>query len=263
MTKPTKQQDRSQRKPGALAGKPNTPPSAQRSGAAEKPAGGRGAGGAAAEPPQPSRNAQARAQAAADALAGTSPRTGGGIAQGRRERPARPAISAKPAPDRERERDVLPGLKSPGEGHPDPRLPGRPPFEPTEAHRSHVETLAGFGLPHPQICQLIINPQTGKPISEKTLRLHFAAELETGVAKANSAVAQSLYKRATSAAGHQAVTAAIFWLKCRAGWKETNITEVAVSGGVLVAPSSVSPEEWIAKAASSNQEKREPGTGAG
>ena len=36
--------------------------------------------------------------------------------------------------------------------------------------REHVESLAGFGLLHREICLLIINPATGKPIGEKTSR---------------------------------------------------------------------------------------------
>jgi hypothetical protein len=88
--------------------------------------------------------------------------------------------------------------------------------------REHVESLAGFGLLHREICLLIINPATGKPIGEKTLRAAFKGELAVGVVKTNGKVVQSLYKNALK--GN--VTAQIWWTKCRMGWKETVRTEV-------------------------------------
>ena len=47
----------------------------------------------------------------------------------------------------------------------------------------------------------------------------FAHEREAGEAKANARVAENLYRKATGE-GREAVTAAIFWLKTRARWKE-------------------------------------------
>ena len=52
--------------------------------------------------------------------------------------------------------------------------------------------------------------------SEKTLRRHFRKEIDSGGAEANYRVAQSLYRLARN--GN--VPAGIFWLKCRAGWRE-------------------------------------------
>lgn len=89
---------------------------------------------------------------------------------------------------------------------------GRPPFEATPRDRMQVSTLAGMGATEEQIAKLI-------GISEPTLRKHFADELATGHVKANTAVATSLYKQATDTA-KPSVAAAIFWLKCRAGWRE-------------------------------------------
>ena len=43
--------------------------------------------------------------------------------------------------------------------------------------------------------------------------------------KANAKVAENLYRKATGD-GREAVTAAIFWLKTRASWKETSISEI-------------------------------------
>jgi hypothetical protein len=87
--------------------------------------------------------------------------------------------------------------------------------------------MAGFGIPHEDICRLVISPRTKEPIDAKTLRSAFRAELDEGHVKANSAVAGSLYKQAL--AGN--VTAAIWWSKARMGWKETVTQEMTGKDG--------------------------------
>lgn len=136
---------------------------------------------------------------------------------------------------------------------------GRPPFVPTREQRSQVEAMAGFGLPQERICLLVINPTTGRPIDEKTLRAHFADEIAQGSIKADAAIGQSLFKKATGS-GPQAVAAAIFWAKCRMGWKEKSEVSVDVRGGVLVAPAAATPEQWIAAMAAANATKERPGS---
>ena len=77
--------------------------------------------------------------------------------------------------------------------------------------------MAGYGIPEADIaCVLEIDP--------KTLRRHYRRELDKGHIKANSKVAENLYRKATGE-GREAVTAAIFWLKTRAGWRETMVQE--------------------------------------
>ena len=78
--------------------------------------------------------------------------------------------------------------------------------------------MAGFGVPERDIAEVI-------EIDPKTLRKHYDRELRRGHIKANSRVAESLYRKATGE-GPQSVTAAIFWLKTRAQWKETTVAEV-------------------------------------
>jgi hypothetical protein len=91
---------------------------------------------------------------------------------------------------------------------------GRPPFVATADQRKQVETMAGVGVPHDDIARLI-------GCSAPTLRKYFEQELAAGTAKANLRVAQTLYRRAIDAkGGRDSVIAGIFWLKCRAGWKE-------------------------------------------
>lgn len=134
------------------------------------------------------------------------------------------------------------------------------PFEPTPEQRHNVETMAGLGVPHDQIALVIVNPATGAPINDKTLRAHFGRELADGVVKANTKVAQRLYQVATSERPVPGrVTAAIYWTKARMGWRETQHVEVDVKSGVLVAPAGTSPEDWVRAAAQADQGKLEPG----
>lgn len=53
-------------------------------------------------------------------------------------------------------------------------------------------------------------------IDVKTLKKHYADELATGATRANAKVAMKLFQLASS--GN--VTAQIFWLKNRAGWRD-------------------------------------------
>jgi hypothetical protein len=121
---------------------------------------------------------------------------------------------------------------------------GMPAFEPTDRDRAQVETLASYGVEHEDICLLVINPRTGKPIAPKTLRQAFRAELDTGMIKANAKVAESLYVQAVGApAAFDAqgrklrneiprnVTAGIFWAKTRMGWKEIARHEMTGNNG--------------------------------
>ena len=46
-----------------------------------------------------------------------------------------------------------------------------------------VSILAGMGRPHKEIATLVVNPRTGKPIDDVTLRLRFPEELCQAKAK--------------------------------------------------------------------------------
>jgi hypothetical protein len=66
-------------------------------------------------------------------------------------------------------------------------------------------------------------------IGEKTLRKYYREELDAGFALANHDVAENLlsYARGKKGTEKAQVTAAIFWLKTRAGWRETiNVNDV-------------------------------------
>jgi hypothetical protein len=108
------------------------------------------------------------------------------------------------------------------------RGPGRPKHDPTPEQRKQVEAMASYGIPQEDIAKVI-------GICHVTLREHYRDELDSAQAKANAMVAQSLFKKATSD-GTQSVTAAIFWLKTRAGWKETVVNEHAGPDGQPLQP---------------------------
>ena len=88
---------------------------------------------------------------------------------------------------------------------------------PTQAQRTMVEQLSAFGTRQVDIAMVM-------KITANTLALHYREELNTGMIKANAKVAASLFKIATGN-GKSAVTAQIFWLKTRAGWKDTTVVE--------------------------------------
>ena len=109
-------------------------------------------------------------------------------------------------------------------------------FVPTAEQRQNVEAMTGFGIKHDDICLLIKNRETGKPIDKKTLELHFADEIATGAIKANAKVGSSLFRDATECPNDRArVDASKFWLRIRAGWKDTTVHEhVGKDGGPIV-----------------------------
>lgn len=91
---------------------------------------------------------------------------------------------------------------------------GRPPHEPTDQNRLQAKTLAAVGIRHEDIAAKL-------GISADTLTKYYRKELDDGRVDANAVVAKSLYEQAKT--GNTA--AMIFWLKTRAGWKETMVNE--------------------------------------
>jgi AraC-like DNA-binding protein len=86
----------------------------------------------------------------------------------------------------------------------------RPRFAPSDQQRQLVKSLAAYGIGQEEIARKI-------GVSSKTLRRHFREELDRGATDANAQVAQTIYKMATSG---EFPAASIFWLKCRAGWRQ-------------------------------------------
>ena len=87
----------------------------------------------------------------------------------------------------------------------------RPRFQPTPEQAKLVRKLVACGNGQEDIARVI------GVRSPKTLRKYFREELDRAAIEANTHVAHSLYKSAVSG---KDTTAAIFWLKCRGGWRE-------------------------------------------
>jgi hypothetical protein len=107
---------------------------------------------------------------------------------------------------------------------------GRPPFEPDNEQRLAVTTLAACGTRFALIARHI-------GVDAKTLRRHFRKELNEGRQDANALIARSLFAQAI--AGN--TTAQIFWLKTRAGWRETSTFEMTGPNGRPLIPSPLFP----------------------
>jgi hypothetical protein len=101
-------------------------------------------------------------------------------------------------------------------------------FSPTVEQRGNVEAMTGFGIPQEEICRLVHNPETGKPIDKKTLELHFRDEIETGTTKANATVGRFIYATITGGPGGVdyapgRIDLAKYWASTRMGWKSTTV----------------------------------------
>lgn len=99
-------------------------------------------------------------------------------------------------------------------------------WHPTPEQRRTVEALHAFGVPVPAIAQVL-------GIHENTLKKHCKVELETALVKANAKIAEFLYAgiigtptQKPFADERNRLQGAMFWLKCRAGWKEVVAHEI-------------------------------------
>lgn len=100
--------------------------------------------------------------------------------------------------------------------------------KPTDENRKVARTLAAVGVPHEDIALKL-------DISADTLVKYYKPELDAGRIDANASIAQTLFQQAKS--GN--TTAAIFWLKTRARWKETDRLEVTGADGKQVVDMSI------------------------
>lgn len=84
-------------------------------------------------------------------------------------------------------------------------------YEPNDKDRAIVKAMASYGIPQPDIGKVI-------GIGHVTLRKYYEAELDTSAVQANAKVAETCFAMATSG---KVPAATFFWLKTRAGWRET------------------------------------------
>jgi hypothetical protein len=109
---------------------------------------------------------------------------------------------------------------------------GRPSFKPTDEQRKTVRAMIAYGVPQADVCEVI-------GVTDKTLRKHFDRELRTAATEANAKVAQALYKQAVDQGN---TTAQIFWLKTKAGWKDTTVHEHSgPNGGPIQTEAKIDP----------------------
>lgn len=117
---------------------------------------------------------------------------------------------------------------------------------PTDEERKRVQAMSGYGVPHQQIASLVCGG-----IDRDTLCKHFRIELDTGKAKANAKVGQTLFQRATEDGDTAAL---IFWAKTQMGWKEKKEVHVVdVTNNVIKVPVS-SESDWEEMAEKSQEE---------
>ena len=94
--------------------------------------------------------------------------------------------------------------------------------EPTKATRDTVALHALVGTPQEVIADVL-------GIDPKTLRKHYREELDQALAKANATIGGTLFNKAKSGD----TSAMIFWLKTRAGFRETqNIDHTSGDGSM-------------------------------
>jgi hypothetical protein len=67
-------------------------------------------------------------------------------------------------------------------------------FVPSTEQRNFVMLMAVARLTHEQVASVIINKQTGKPISKRTLQKAFKTELATAATKMKSVVMSKFYQ---------------------------------------------------------------------
>ena len=100
----------------------------------------------------------------------------------------------------------------------------RAAYQPTDKDREIVKAMASYGVPQEDIGRVI-------GVSHVTLRKYYAPEIETAAVQANAKVAETCYQMAVSG---KMPAATFFWLKTRAGWRETDRIEHVGEGGGAV-----------------------------
>jgi hypothetical protein len=94
-------------------------------------------------------------------------------------------------------------------------------------------TMAGFGIVQAEIARTL-------DIDPKTLRRAFRRELDIGMTDANARVAESLFQMAVR---DKVPSAAIFWLKVRAGWRDHDAVSIGGDGSQIVVMTGVARGE--------------------
>ena len=89
-----------------------------------------------------------------------------------------------------------------------------------------VKLMSAIGIPERKMVHAIVNPETKAGITPVTLRKHFREELDQGLVQADIKAGANLLKLTETSAA-----AAIFWAKCRLGWRERVAIELPPTEG--------------------------------
>lgn len=99
---------------------------------------------------------------------------------------------------------------------------GAPPHVPTRASRELVQLHTTMGTPQTVLARVL-------DIDPKTLRKHYRDELDLAQAQANATIGGALFNKAKKGD----TTAMIFWMKTRAGWRETKNLDHSSTDGSM------------------------------
>ncbi len=122
--------------------------------------------------------------------------------------------------------------------------------QPTDALRQTVQLHSTVGTPQETIADIL-------GIDAKTLRKHYREELDQSTAKANATIGGALFNKAKN--GDTA--AQIFWMKTRAGWRETRVVDNTSSDGSMSPKAGIdlanAPDDVLKWIASQSDEPRQ------
>ena len=99
---------------------------------------------------------------------------------------------------------------------------GRPPYIPSEEHRTKLRLLVIIGVPIETIAEIL-------GISKPTVYLHYKKDIETAAQEANAQVAANLFRQTKTNPA-----AAIFWMKTKCGWRERDSLENSENGPLRI-----------------------------
>jgi len=103
----------------------------------------------------------------------------------------------------------------------DANLKGSPGFEPGPEQAQQVEQMSALGMSTMDISAVL-------RIESRLLEKFYKYEIETSTSRVNNQVAKLALQMALSGAMPEMTK---FWLKSRAGWKETKVTEITGANG--------------------------------
>ena len=106
-------------------------------------------------------------------------------------------------------------------------------YTPTQEERERVKKMAAFRLKVDEMRQLVLNPATGKPLSDKTFEREFNRELSNGRAAISFDVKQNLARIASTGSSPAAVAAIKLWLTLIEGHRNPNNEVTGANGGPI------------------------------